>query len=56
MTADPAQLMLANKINEMLGVYTHFIWGDLEKEDRSSWLVFDHQKNTAHSVERWLAN
>lgn len=41
---------------EYLGLYNRIIWGSLSGYAENVWMVYNHHKNTATELSRWLGN
>lgn len=39
---------------EYLGIYDRIVWGTINGENGPRWLVWNHEKNTAIHLRRWL--
>jgi hypothetical protein len=39
---------------EYLGLYRRIVWGKLEGYDEEVWMVYDHHKNSATALSKWL--
>lgn len=39
---------------EYLGLYDRIVWGKLEGYEKPLWMVWDHKKNTATELSKWL--
>jgi len=39
---------------EYLGLYRHIVWGKMEGELKSLWMVYDQHTNTATKLSEWL--
>lgn len=40
---------------EYLGIYDRIVWGKIRGETDHHWLVYDHTKNTAVNLKKWLS-
>lgn len=38
---------------EYLGLYRHIVWGEMQDEANSIWMVYDYRKNTATKLNEW---
>lgn len=39
---------------EYLGIYRHIVWGTMQGDAQSSWLVYNYHDNTATKLRDWL--
>jgi hypothetical protein len=39
---------------EYLGLYRRIVWGRIEGEIESCWMVYDHHENTAQKLSTWI--
>lgn len=40
---------------EYLGLYQRIVWGRIKGDTHDHWIVWNHSKNTATALDRWIA-